>query len=158
MITGPYGAVPVKAAPFLFSQYAPNAAASGDSPTVLQVFGGGGNNHPTAAGADGVWGAARAGAYIYQIVGVGVNGSLSAPITANAVTLGAAEHASFSLPVNDAIAYYRVYRSDKGGLVGTCRHVFDVKGITGQVTPFTDKGDVYSNTSKVLFVLSLIHI
>lgn len=72
------------------------------------------------------WAAGDAGAYFYKVCACSRYGK-STPVATAAVTVSAGDQVS--IPVTDNgpnTSYYEVYRSDKGGAVGTCRLVLRI--------------------------------
>jgi len=151
-ITGPYGRVPVKQAPFLFTAYAPPSAAShSTSPAAPSVVGG--NSGPDAgSGTD--WVAADDGTYIWQIVGVSLANGYSLPVshtmTIDSTASPADVNPRIQLGVSSAYDYYKVYRSSKGGGASTCKWIFDIANDSSTATNIDDSHDVKYDTSKVL--------
>lgn len=152
-IMAPYGAVPIKAAPFLFTAYEPPAAAAGNSSPNTPTTAGGSGAPPSTSGS-GSFVAADAGDYYYKIVAVGNGGHSAAFKTAN-VTVAAGDAVTMTL--NDAavsdVRYYRVYRSAKG-VDGDYKFMKEVAygAGAGADTVITDDNSIIPGTSKILFV------
>lgn len=145
-ITAPYGKVQVVSAPFLHTaSLAPSGQLGGSIPT--------GPNYvaPTAAASfnDGVIAGSTlaAGKYFYKIVAVGKAGS-AAPVVSNEIDVAAGEGVTITLNGDNAINYYRIYRSEKDGTAATCRLIARVPG---NGDDFIDKGQNVYNTSNIVF-------
>jgi hypothetical protein len=147
---GPRGAVPIVAAPFLFTADAPDAAASAASgapatPTIAQ--------QPTDNGAGtSLWLAGDAGNYIYKLVAVGAGG-YSAPVTCTVVAVIAGSQITITVDNTPAdVVFYRVYRSDKGGVASTCTFIANVVANNNGTTTITDLNAARTKCSSILFV------
>lgn len=148
-IMGPYGPVAVKQAPFLFTAFeAPGAASHAlAAPAIGDV----GTQQPTNNGAGtSQWTAADAGDYVWQIVAVSSTLGYSAPLTTNALTVGAGDNPRIIINQQDGVDYYRVYRSETDGAGNTARFVFEVPNNAGGQTTIDDNRDVVRNTSRIL--------
>jgi len=149
----PYGPVPVKAAPFLHTSKAAAATGYGSGKPLNPVIA-----SSASAGSGSQFAAADVGDYIWQIVAVGDQG-YSAPIATSAVTTVAGEEVSITITDNGiatsgaaSVKYYRVYRSDKDGAVGTCRHAFDFVRNPAADTVIKDTNADLPGTSKMLMI------
>lgn len=114
---------------------APSGATSSKAPTAPASAVG------AAPGADAksMFGAADAGAYIYFVTAVNQYGE-SVGVASAAVTYAAGEAAVVTITDGGGsypATAYKIYRSDKGGLVGTAKYVTTVAR-AGGTTPWTD--------------------
>ena len=157
-IMAPYGAVKVKAAPFLFNSYsAPSAgslttsAGSVAAPAVPAV-----SQQPvhdgTVAGTS-QWVTAEAGDYIWKFVGVN-KGGYSPAIATSALAVTSGNKVEIVLTQNALVDFYRVYRSSKGGAASTCKLITEVPNNTsvGGNFQFIDNNDDLPDTSRILFL------
>lgn len=162
-IMGPYGKVPIKMAPFLYTaEKAPSAASSATAPVapVISV----GTPPVTPADAASKFKVADAGDYIYKFVGFGDAGYCT-PIVSDPISVLAGD--KVVIEIHDAaktvdgdnkisaagVRYYKVYRSDKDGDESTCKFLKDLTCNelgTASDTQFTDKNLDKPNTSKIL--------
>jgi len=151
-ITGPYGRVPVKQAPFLFTAYEAPAAASHDcdTPVIAQQTVGGSDVDVANTGTGTSKWSGAAGDYIWKIVAVSKEKGYSIPVTTAAYTLADGHKPRIDITANSDFDYFKVYRSAKDGTAATCKFVFDVAAEASGNTSITDLGDVTYNTSKIL--------
>jgi len=150
-ISGPAGPVKVVPCPFLAFPEDPNSAAQGASFTNSVA--------PTAAAAsdsDSLFLAADAGDYFYKVVSV-TNTGIAAPLDlASAVTVAAGDKVTLTMTDNaltgsadDDIQYYRVYRSSKGGAIGTCKFIGQWPAAASGNTTIVDLNNNKPGTSQV---------
>lgn len=144
-VMAPYGAVSIKAAPFLHTASIAPTTAAGESPVTL-AFGG----NTTIAVANDAASVLAAGSYIYKVVAVGKKGS-SAPITSAAQVVDGTDRVTIGLPADADVLYFRIYRSEKDGAASTCKQVARVaQGVGG--ASYVDQGQHKYNTSNILFL------
>ena len=151
-IMSPYGAVPVKSAPFLFNAYNAPSAGSGTTgapanPTM---------SAPTAAGTGSKFGADDAGFYGYRVVAVN-NEGFSAPVNTGTEQVAQGETVTFNITDQNDAVFYKIYRTEKATSApavdfSTARLIDEVRNVSGQVTPVSDANAVIPNTSKIVFV------
>ena len=146
-IMGPYGAVEVRQAPFLFTAFeAPSAAShSMSAPTISSQPA----NNAGAAGTS-KWVAADAGSYKYKVVGVSSTLGYSAPVTTNVYALSAGDKVEFEIAQNAEADYWRIYRTSPGGADSTATFVFEVANDKTQATTIVDLRAVVRNSSRIL--------
>lgn len=161
-IMGPYGRVPIKTAPFLFTASAAPAAASSDDSPATPVIAGGGQAPSTPVDATADFKAADAGDYIYKFVGIADKG-YTAPGTTAAIAVAAGDNVTIEIDdgvkvsgkTSTGIRYYRVYRTPKNGAAGTAVFLQNLPlngdGVGGD-TKFVDKNLSKPSTSKVLIM------
>lgn len=154
----PYGEVPIKAAPFLYTSWAPNTSASGDANApATPTFGG--DAGTAGAHASSKFKASDAGVYWWRFVAVNDKG-FSAPLTTAAgIAVAAGERVTFE--INDdalkaganQIRYYKVYRSIINGASTTARQIMlvavNTNGAGGDTQIIDTNAERYS-TSKIL--------
>ena len=150
-IMSPYGAVPVKAAPFLhFASRMPSSgfgSLAPDAPTFSAA--------PAAAGnAASKFNAADEGDYIYAVIAVGDQG-YSAPLIADGaganvakVTVADGESVSFTIAASgkargssQAPRYYRIYRSKADGDLSSMRLIKEIVANSNAVNVVVDHND-----------------
>lgn len=142
-VMAPYGAVSIKAAPFLHTASLAPASALGESPVTL-------TNVNTTFTVSTATTTLAAGDYIYKIVAVGKKGS-SAPLTSAAQTVDGSEIVTIALPADSDVLYFRIYRSEKNGAASTCKQIARVaQGVGG--ASYADAGQHKYNTSNILFL------
>lgn len=164
-VMAPYGPVQIVSAPFLFNSWeAPSAAstarvaATSSSAPAAPVF----SSVATAAisGSEvSHWNHSDDnGAYFYQVVAVSKFG-YSAPTSSGAQTLSFGGGSSdgthkVTLTMNAAsdVDFYRVYRSTKGGAVGTCKLIGEFKAAASGTTAIVDLNYNVPNTSRCLLL------
>lgn len=138
-ISGPYGAIPVVACPFLerIDRVRPANAAvySGavNAPTLTEIAA------PAAVGEVSKFTANDAGDYFYSVVGIGPDGQ-SAPVDSGAaVTVAAGDKVTLTLgDAGNQISYFKIYRSKKNAVdANGALMVGEVKR-TGANTTFID--------------------
>ena len=147
-IMSPYGAVPVKAAPFLhFANRMPTSGFGSLAPAAPSF-----SALPSAnnAAAGSKFKAADAGDYIYAVIAVGDQG-YSAPVIAdgvNAVSVIADDSVTFSIAASglargssQAPRYYRIYRSSAGGDLSSMRLIKEIAAPSNAVLAVTDLND-----------------
>lgn len=159
VVSSPYGDVPIKAAPFLYTAWAPKATGTGDvnAPATPAFGADAGTAGPPAAGSS-LFKSGDAGTYFYKFVAVNDKG-FSAPLTSAGITVASGDAVTFEID-DDAlksganqIRYYKVYRSALNGTADTCRQIVMVPvnaDGTGGDTLITDANADRYNTSKVL--------
>jgi hypothetical protein len=152
-IMAPYGAVKVKAAPFLFTSYTAPATASGttdapSTPSFAQQ-----PVHDSGLSGTSQWTAADAGDYIYKVVAVNKFG-YSLFFTSNAVAVTSGNKVEMSVTADSDVDFYRVYRSAKDGAASTCKLIKEIANNTdlGSNCLITDLNDDIPDTSRVLFL------
>ena len=162
-LMSPYGPIPLKSAPFLFTAWpAPTSGSGGTNAPATPVFvaagGAGVPQHDAGLTGTSGWEAGDAGDYFYKIVAVS-DGGYSAPLTSSAITISASDKIRIRLDDNALkagtykVKYYRLYRGDKDGLVGTCKLLMEIPVNTdggGSNTQLEDYNAVKPNTSKML--------
>jgi hypothetical protein len=163
-IMAPWGAVPVKSAPFLFTAFPAPASGSGGAdapatPTLVAV------TTPASAGTGAP--ASELGDYIYKVVAVSAGGysaPLRAPASGAATLLVAGD--DVDIDINDAAAQaaavgvksYRVYRSEKNGAESTCTFLFDHAVNTNNAAGTgTQILDTFSKSTKHSSALAVSH-
>lgn len=151
-IMSPYGAVPVKAAPFLhFANRMPSSGFGNlapDAPTFSVAPG------ENAAAAGSKFNAADAGDYIYAVIAVGDQG-YSAPLIADGaagnaakVSVALGDSVTFTIAASGKVRgasqaprYYRVYRSKAGGDISSMRLIKEIAAPSNAVLLVTDLND-----------------
>lgn len=124
-IQAPYGAVPIKAAPFLHFAGRMPAAGFGDTSTrpaapVVSVAA------AAAANASSNFVAGDAGDYRYSVVAINDNG-YSDPVTVSAgLAVASGDSVSFTLAAASDALYYRIYRSSADGAASTLRLIKEI--------------------------------
>jgi len=139
-IAGPRGPVKCVSVPHLVRSPGAPATAIGDAPPPSTFASTPATIAAGAAVSNSQFAAADAGAYFYRVVAVGDRGQTAAATIGTAVTVaagqavtihvkelsaGATQGATADTATTGAIRYFRVYRSDKDGLVGTAKHIGD---------------------------------
>ena len=144
----PYGAVPVKSAPFLFNAYKAPSAASGttNAPAnpVISSATASSNSASRFYGAD-------AGDYIYRVVAVN-NSGFSAPVSSSAVSVSLGEQVELSIANQADAVFFKVYRTEAGGAAESATLIGEIKAASSGATSFVDLNAVRPNTSKIVFV------
>ncbi len=124
----------------------PLAAGEGDSKPTLPVIG----VAPAAgAHASSQFVAADAGDYYYKVVAYGPGG-ISVPVSSAVVSVAAGDRVTMTMTDNAItnVYYYKVYRSDKNGLVGTCKFAFNfAKAAVGNTTIIDYNDDIPGTTT-----------
>lgn len=149
-IMAPYGAVQVKAAPFLhYASRMPSAAFGTNAPGTPTE-----DTAPGAAGTSGKFTVADAGDYIYYAIAVNSKG-YSAPLTLTTVTVAATQTVTFVLGAHATASYFRIYRTQKDGGVGTAKLIKEIPNAnpaaTTTITDLNDGADGSKyNTSKIV--------
>lgn len=141
-ISAPYGKVQVKAAPFLHTAALAPASAIGLSPSTDAGY-----VAPTFAVNALVGSALAAGKYFYKVVAVGRAGTLT-PVTSLELTVAADKKVDIALSNDDAILYYRIYRSERNGTAASCRLIDRIKA---DGTNYADAGQKVYNGSNIVF-------
>jgi hypothetical protein len=147
-IQGPVGPVPVVAAPFLFNSY--TAPASGSTTT-------GAPSAPTltsavvAADSASQFVAGDAGDYFYKVVAVN-NSGYSAPVASAAKTIAAGDKVTLTIAQQDSAVYFKIYRTEVDGALGTEVLIDEVKATSGGATVWVDRNENIPNSSKIVFV------
>ena len=148
-IMAPYGAVQVKAAPFLHYASRMPATAFGAGGAALPVV----TTQPNAAGTSGKFTAADAGDYIYYAIAVNSKG-YSAPLALTAVTVADTQTVTFVLTAHATASYFRIYRTQKDGALATAKLIKEIPNVPGVATTITDLNDGADgskyNTSKIV--------
>jgi hypothetical protein len=144
-IMSPYGAVPVKAAPFLHFANRMPASGFGSLAPVAPAFSVAPAATNNAAGSK--FKAADEGDYIYAVIAVGDQG-YSAPTIAAAVSVVADDSVGFTIAASglargssQAPRYYRVYRSSAGGDLSSMRLIKEIAAGNNQATAVNDLND-----------------
>jgi hypothetical protein len=155
MISGPYGDVPVKSAPFLFTAYAPpTAASSADTgvPKIPEI----GIQPAAGAHASSKFVTTDAGDYIYKILAMTKKG-YSAPLETAVVSVVAGDRVTIEIDKTSygqlADAWYKVYRSDKDSTTEFSLLVEMAANATGTAgaAQIFDANAVKTRSSKILF-------
>lgn len=151
-IMSPYGAVPVKAAPFLhFASRMPSSGFGSLAPDAPSFSVAPANN---AAQAGSKFQAADEGDYIYAVIAVGDQG-YSAPLIADGVGANVAkvsvsqeDSVTFTIAASgrargssQAPRYYRIYRSKADGDLSSMRLIKEIVASDNAVTLVTDLND-----------------
>lgn len=151
-IMSPYGAVPVKAAPFLhFASRMPSSGFGSLAPDAPSFSVAPANN---AAQAGSKFSAADEGDYIYAVIAVGDQG-YSAPLIADGVGANVAkasvnqgDSVTFTIAASgkargssQAPRYYRIYRSKADGDLSSMRLIKEIVAGDNAVTLVTDLND-----------------
>nr|CAB4128683.1 hypothetical protein UFOVP114_58 [uncultured Caudovirales phage] len=159
-IMGPYGKVPIKMAPFLFTaEPAPDAASSSTAPTAPSLSGG---SPSTATDGASKFTGLDAGDYIYKFIGIGDKG-YSDPIVTDPVAIESGDKVTIEIAdgaktgdgqTSGGIRYYKVYRSAKNGSADTCVFLCSLALNTdgSPHTRFYDLNKVIPGTSKILIL------
>lgn len=151
-IMSPYGAVPVKSAPFLFNAYSAPSSASGTSgapanPTINSVVAGNSGSLFTAD---------DAGYYGYKVVAVN-NSGFSAAVSGSAVEVALGEDVTITIADQSDAVFYKIYRSAKASTAqavdfATCKLIGEIRNASGQVTSFVDGNEVIAGASKIVIL------
>jgi hypothetical protein len=151
-IMSPYGAVPVKSAPFLFDSYkAPSTASSTDAPNAPASV-----TEIVEDDASSKFVANDNGTYYYKIVSVN-NSGYSAPLTSAQVTIDTTANpldnkVTLQIPQTAGAVFFKIYRSEKNGSADTCSFIGEIKQASQGTTDFVDLNARRPNTSKIVFV------
>lgn len=154
-ITGPYGAVPVIACPFLerhdrIAQPLATSFVFGDGAVTTPTIG----VQPTSpAHADSKFVTADEGTYYYRVVPVGSAG-VGEAVDTNAVVVTAGDEVTFRIDQtnNTEVDYYKIYRSAKNASNATgALLVGEIKN-NGAQTTFSDKNENIAGGSEILFI------
>lgn len=150
-IMSPYGAVPVKSAPFLFNAYsAPASASSVDAPSGATI------SSIASAGTGSKFLVADGGFYGYKVVSVN-NSGFSAGVQTQAVEVAGGESVTITIADQSDAVFYKIYRSAKASTAGavdfaTCKLIGEIRNASGAPTAFVDSNDVIAGTSKIVIV------
>ena len=153
-IMSPYGPVPVKSAPFLFSAYSAPSAASGTTgapanPAITA--------QPSVAGTTSKFAGDDTGFYGYRVVAVN-NAGFSAAVNTNTIEVAnAGEEVTFTITDASDAVFYKIYRTKKATTAGavdfsTARLITEIRNTSGNVTSVTDANAVIPDCSKIVFV------
>ena len=145
-INGPLGPVKVKSAPFLYTSWPSPTAGSGHAVPAVAIPGAPATGGPGTSN----WTAADAGTYIWTVVGVTAEGGYSAATATSALAVNPGDSIDITPTFNAAHTYYRLYRSDRNGAVGTCTFIGEFPNPGPGNTVLTDNNDTRTRTSKVL--------
>jgi len=150
-IMSPYGAVPVKSAPFLFNAYSAPASASGTGAPQNAVI-----SSIASAGTGSQFVAGDAGFYGYKVVAVNNSGFSSAVNTAT-IEVASGENVTITIADASDAVFYKIYRSAKasaGGSVdfATCKLIGEIRNASGVATAFVDSNAVIAGTSKIVIL------
>jgi hypothetical protein len=147
-IMSPYGAVPVKSAPFLFNAYKAPSAASGttNAPANAVI-----SSATASSDSASRFYAADAGDYIYRVVAVN-NSGFSAPVSSSAVSVSLGEKVTLSIANQADAVFFKIYRTEAGGAEESATLIGEIKAASSGATSFIDLNAVRPNTSKIVFV------
>ena len=154
-ITGPYGAVPIVACPFLerHDRIAPPANVSfvyGDRAVTTPTI----SAQPTSpAHADSKFGASDAGNYYYRIVPVG-EGGVGVAVDTNVIDVIAGDEVTFEIAQANPteVSYYKIYRSAKDASDANGALLVGEIASAGANTTFSDKNFKVAGGSDILFI------
>jgi hypothetical protein len=147
-IMSPYGAVPVKSAPFLFNAYkAPSAASGTTNAPANPVI----SSATASSDSASRFYAADAGDYIYRVVAVN-NSGFSAPVSSSAVSVSLGEKVTLSIANQADAVFFKVYRTEAGGAEESATLIGEIKAASSGATSFVDLNAVRPGTSKIVFV------
>lgn len=169
-VAGPKGPIECVAVPHLVREANPPTAAIGDTPPIA-TFADTAVITAAAGSANSKFTAAFAGDYFYKIVAVGDKGqTLASDMNSHAaVTIPVGGKASIDVKEKSvssqgatsdsatvgSIRYFRVYRSDKGGALSTCKYLFsfpvNTSG-TGTSTLIVDENYNQPNSGPVIAI------
>ena len=157
MITGPGGAVPVKAAPFMHRGELVPAAATAYGGTDKPVISGAATQTAVAgASVTSNFVAADNGTYIYSWIGVNTatDGGNSARLDIAGVAVVAGDGVTLEISNETGVVYWKLYRSPVGGTADQARFIGDfainVLGGAG-TTQIIDDNDILPSASPIIF-------
>jgi hypothetical protein len=144
---------PIALKPDVFLQFGdvPSAVALGDAakrpgtPTEHTAL--------AASGSGSQFTAADAGNYRYKVVAVNAHGE-SAPLSlTGTVAVTSGKKVTFTVADGSPYpAYYKVYRSTKGGAASTCKWMFNIARDSSGTTTITDNNNYLPGTGRVYMI------
>lgn len=155
-IMGPYGPIAVKAAPFLFNSWEAPAQGSGSGPAAPTVAALAGNN------AASKFAAGDAGDFHYKVVAVSNATGYSAPTQLDTdantggvqpIAIAAGESNTLTItPAAAGVDFFRIYRSEAGGAVGSEKLIGQVAASGTNAVNFVDHNEQRPGKSSIVMV------
>ena len=154
-IMGPYGPISVKAAPFLFNSWEAPSNASGSGPAAPSVAAVTGNNAASKFAAADVQG----GDFHYKVVAVSNTTGYSAPAQLDTngdlegvqpISIAAGDGNTLTItPAAAGVDFFRIYRSEAGGAVGSEKLIGQVAADGTNPVTFVDLNEQRPGKSSI---------